>query len=127
MASASVQTDRTADALSELMSLLAEPLAARPFTAKEVAYSAGNLTRSLPGRNETTGEVASALMLPLVHGLDEGYWNDYVPAIQAVDADAARAAYAALGLPNNAVIVIVGDLSKIETQVNAVLEKRGLK
>lgn len=71
MASASVQTDRTADALSELMSLLAEPLAARPFTAKEVAYSAGNLTRSLPGRNETTGEVASALMLPLVHGLDE--------------------------------------------------------
>lgn len=127
VASASVQTDRTADALSELMSLLAEPLAARPFTAKEVAYSAGNLTRSLPGRNETTGEVASALMLPLVHGLDEGYWNDYVPAIQAVDADAARAAYAALGLPNKAVIVIVGDLSKIETPVNAVLEKRGLK
>lgn len=127
VASASVQTDRTADALAELMHLLEEPLNTRPFTAKEVEYAAGNLTRSLPGRNETTGEVASALMLPLVHGLDEGYWNDYVPAIQAVDAAAAREAFAALGLPDHAVIVIVGDLTQIEAPVNAVLEKRGLQ
>jgi zinc protease len=127
VASASVQTDRTADALGELMSLLEEPLSDRPFTAEEVAYSAGNLTRSLPGRNETTGEVASALMLPLIHGLDADYWNQYVPAIQAVDVEAAHAAYESLGLPDSAVIVIVGDLTQIEAPVNAVLEKRGLR
>lgn len=127
VASASVQTDRTADALAELMQLLKEPLDSRPFTADELAYSGGNLTRSLPGRNETTAEVANALMLPLVHGLDEGYWNDYVPAIQTVDVAAAQAAFASLGLPNRAVIVIVGDLGKIEAPVNAVLDAQGLR
>jgi zinc protease len=127
VASTSVQADKSAEALAELIQLIDEPDGARPFTDSELDYAAGNLTRSLPGRNETLGEVANALMLPLLHGLDEGYWNDYVPAILEVDAAAATAAFAELGLPRQAVYVIVGDLSQIEGPVRKVLQDKGLQ
>lgn len=126
VASSAVQADRSAEALIELVTLLREPAGDRPLTAAEIDYAIGNLTRALPGDNETTGEIARSLLFPLVYEVEADYWDRYVPAVQAITVEAASAALAALGLPDRAVYVIVGDLTKIEAPVRAALQTLGL-
>jgi zinc protease len=126
VASSAVQADRSAEALIELVGLLREPGGKRPLTADEIDYAIGNLTRALPGDNETTAEIARSLLFPIAYGVEADYWDRYVPAVQAVDADEANAALQALGLPERAVYVIVGDLARIEAPVRAALRRLGL-
>jgi zinc protease len=126
VASSAVQADRSAEALTELVSLLREPGRDRPLSAAEIDYAIGNLTRALPGDNETTGEIARSLLFPIAYGVEADYWDRYVPAVQAVDADTANAALRRLGLPQQAVYVIVGDLDRIEAPVRAALKTLGL-
>lgn len=126
VATAPVQSDKTADALRDMVSVLSAPLETRPLTDDEVAFARKSLTLGLPGDNETTGEIAQSLIFPLAYEVAEDYWNRYVPAIQAVTAAQANAAYAALGSPRQAIYVIVGDLDRIEDGVRDAAAALGL-
>jgi zinc protease len=126
VATAPVQSDKTVEALTEMVKVLDGPRTDAPLTEAEVQFARDSLTRGLPGDNETTGEIANSLIFPLAYDVAEDYWNRYVPTLQMVDADRANAAERALTPIRDAVFVIVGDLSQIEAPVRAAATALGL-
>ena len=70
-----------------------------------------------PGSFETTSDMAGQMAELVVYGLPDSFFNDYVPKIQAVTvADVQRVAAQRLKA-QSLVVVVVGDLSKIEKPV----------
>jgi zinc protease len=115
----SVQADRTADSAAEIDRELRELIANRPISDIEVDEAARRLTLTLPGNNETTGEVAGTLSRMLRFGLPDDYFERFVPDVNAVRAEDLPQAAARLVAPERMTWVIVGDLRQIEDSVRA--------
>jgi len=114
---APVQTDKTVDALKELLREYQELVDTRPLQAQEVRDAQDRTVRRLPGANETSGEIAASYGTLLKYGLPDSYWNDLVGKVEALDADAVNAAAQRLVQPPALTWVIVGDLEKMEPGV----------
>ncbi|MGQ0620962.1 MAG: M16 family metallopeptidase [Panacagrimonas sp.] len=119
VAYSSVQIDRTADSLREMVGEIENLLGTKPITAEEVSHAADNLVVGLPGENETSAEVAGSYLDILQFGLKDSYFNDLVPAVQALGADQVNAAAKKLLHPESLTWVVVGDLARIEAPVRA--------
>ncbi|WP_353177366.1 insulinase family protein [Salinisphaera sp. T5B8] len=117
VAYAAVQIDKTAPAMQEMRQELTGVRDARPISESELSAARANLTRSLPGENETASALASTLTDSVVFNLPDDYYEDYVRRIRALDdpalADAAKAMIDSDGLT----WVVVGDLDQIETAI----------
>jgi predicted Zn-dependent peptidase len=114
-AQAGVQTDKTVESLVEFFKELDGIRA--PAPDGEVTRARSLEALSFPGSFETTSEMAGQLADLVVYGLPETFFNEYVPRIQAVrPADVQRAATQYLQ-SNKFVVVVAGDLSKIEKPV----------
>ena len=114
---APVQTDKTVDALKELLREYQELLAQRPLQQQEVRDAQDRTVRRLPGANETSGEIAGSYGTILKFGLPDSYWNDLVGKVEAQDANTVNAAAKRLVQPQALTWVIVGDLEKMEAGV----------
>ena len=117
IAYAPVQSDRTLDALREMRRELEDARGRQPLKPAEVDFARDSLVRSLPGENETVGDITGSYTTILVHGLADDYWNDYVGRIAELSAKDANAAARRLLQPQSLTWVIVGDLSRIEAPV----------
>jgi len=117
LAYAPVQTDKTAESIREIDRELRAITGRKPITAEELKLAASNIVVGLPGDNETAGEVAGSYLNILQFGLPDSYYNDLVPAIEALTPDQATAALKRYLQPDALTWVIVGDLSKIEAPV----------
>jgi len=117
-AGASVQTDKTAESLQEIHDEMVGIAGERPPTAQEIATAESTMTRTLPGRWETTGAVADSVVQIVTYGLPDTYFDGYADRVRAVTAeqlaDAARAIH-----PDHLVYVVVGDLACVEEKVRA--------
>ncbi len=72
-----------------------------------------------PGAFETTTGMAAQLIDLVVYGLQESFFNEYVPKIQAVtSADVQRIASEHIQ-PSRVIVVIAGDLKSIEGPIRA--------
>jgi len=91
----------------------------KPVTDGELSAAQANLTRSLPGENETTPALASTLSQSVVFDLPDDYYDSYVERIRGLDRstleNAARTMIDAGGLT----WVVVGDLDQIESSIRA--------
>jgi zinc protease len=116
---APVQADKTVESMREMRRELEAALGKQPLTAAEIDFARDSLVRSLPGENETVGDIAGSYTTVLVHGLADDYWNDYVDRIGALSTAEVNAAAARLIHPQALTWVIVGDLSRIEQPVRA--------
>jgi zinc protease len=116
---APVQTDKTADAMKEIVRELQEIRAGRPPTEEEIRFARDSLVLTLPGSNETAAEVANSIAEILIYGLPDTYWNDFVRDVNSVTSQQLQSAGAKLIRPEALTWVIVGDLAKIETEVRA--------
>ena len=114
---ASVQTDKTAESLREMQREVSELIGKRPMSLDELEFSKNSLVLSLPGENETTGEVAKSFGAVLSFGLSDGYWNDYVTQVNALTQPTVDAAAKRLVQPQALTWIVVGDLAKIEEKV----------
>jgi predicted Zn-dependent peptidase len=114
---AAVQTDKTAEALTEFFREFDAIRA--PIPAEELARTKNNLVLSFPEQFETTGDISANLETLKVYGLPDNYFTTYVPSVAAVTAaDAQRAAQKYI-VPDRMTVVVVGDLKVIELKVRA--------
>jgi zinc protease len=113
IAYAPVQSDKTKEAVAEVLKELRGIGGAIPITADELKFAQTSQTLTLPGQWETSAAVAASLAQIVRFGLDDRYFDTYAPQVMALRlsdvGDAARVIR-----PDQAVWVIVGDRAKIE-------------
>jgi predicted Zn-dependent peptidase len=116
-AGAGVQTDKTAEALTEFFNELNGIL--KPVPAEELARAKNYVALRFPGTFETTGDMSRRLEDMLIFQLADDYFTTYVRHIEAVTAaDVQRVAQKYI-LPSRAAVVVVGDRKAIEPAIRA--------
>lgn len=113
----SVQTDKTAESVSEILNELAA--ISRPVSPDELAKARNYLALGFPSSFDTSAGVADMLAELAVHALPRDYYASYVDRILAVTAtDVERVARQHIQ-PGRMAIVIVGDRQAIEARIRA--------
>ncbi len=111
---APVQTDKTKEALAEVIKEIDGIAGARPITGEEFSSILRNMTLRLPGRFETLAAVESAAVDMVQLGYPEEFFSNYSANVRALgEADLATAAKTFVR-PAEVVWLVVGDLAKIE-------------
>jgi predicted Zn-dependent peptidase len=116
-AAAGVQTDKTAESLTEFFKEL-EGIAA-PIGAAELAKAKNYLALGFAGDFETLGDLAARLEELAIYGLPDSYYAEYTAHIEAVTAADVRRAAAAHIQPDRLAVVVVGDRARIEPGIRA--------
>jgi zinc protease len=114
-----VQTDKTREAMQELVQEYRNIAGARPITADELKSALDNNTLGLPGSFETAGQLTGAYTNIVQYGLPEDYYNTFTEKALALTPQSANALAARSYAPQQLVWVVVGDMSKIEAGVRS--------
>ena len=116
---APVQTDRTGDSIKLILADMTAFTTTKGIDPTELQRVTEGNIRNLPTNFETNGQVLSAMLRNEMLGRPDDYYARLPAIYRTMDAakiDAAARQY--LGA-NNLVIVVVGDRSKIEPQLQA--------
>lgn len=116
-ATSGVQTDKTAEALTEFFKELAGMLA--PVPDEELDKARNYLALGFPAGFETAGDLARELETLFVYELPRTYFDTWVPQIRAVTAADVRRVAETYIRPAACLVVIVGDRQAIEGPVRA--------
>ena len=115
----SVQTDKTAESIAEILAESRAIIGPRPPAADEIDKIKVRRVRALPGSFETTAAGLGVLAGNALYGRPDDYAATLKADIEAQkDADIAAAAREVIR-PDAYTWVVVGDLSKIEAPVRA--------
>ena len=114
-----VQTDKTGDALKELVREYKGVAGERQITGAELKFAQDNRTLRLPGSFETAGQLGGAYTTIVQYGLPDDYYNTYTEKALALTPEQANALAARSFLTDRLVWVVVGDMSKVEKDVRA--------
>jgi zinc protease len=114
-----VQTDKTAESMTEIRKELRDVLDSKKPTAAELKFAQDSIAIALPGNNETSDEIAGSYGEILTFGLKDSYWNDFVGDITSLTTADVNKSAGKLVHPEALTWVVVGDLSKIESKVRA--------
>jgi zinc protease len=117
-ANAAVQTEVTADAIRELLAQLDRIREAPPGT-DELAEVRDFLVGVFPLRFESTSGIAAAIEPLAVYDLPDDYWHTYRSRLEAVTPDDVQAVARELIRPDEALILVVGDASKVADELRA--------
>jgi zinc protease len=115
-ARAAVQTMATDSALVEFFREL-ERVRTEPVSDEELIKARNYVALRLPDQLETTWAVAGQLATLETYGLDASFFDDYVERVLAVSADDVLRVARRHVRPGAAVVVVVGDRSRIEEAV----------
>ena len=116
-ASAGVQTDKTAEALSEFFKELDG--IRKPISPDEIEKAKNYVSLLLPRNFETTERLAGSLAQMFIYNLPQDYFATYTQHVRAVTpADVQRVADRYIQ-PDKFAVVIVGDRKTIEPGINA--------
>ncbi|ACI98074.1 M16 family metallopeptidase [Rhodospirillum centenum] len=116
---APVQSDRTAEALSEIRRELTDYAGSRPADAAETARATRSAVRSLPGRFETNGAVLSQMLADARFDRPADHIEQYQKSIAALGAKDLQAATRDFVSGDDLLWVVIGDRRKIEQGVRA--------
>jgi len=116
---APVQSDRTAEAMTEIRNELAAIRGPRPVTPEELAKAIDNLTLSLPGSWETIGAVGGSLARLERFGLPDDWFDTYAGKVRNVTVGETTEVAREFLDPDRLVWVVVGDVATIEEPVRA--------
>ncbi len=119
IASVSVQTDKTAESVTEVLKEAREAIGDKPITAAEITKIKEQRVRALPGSFETTASVLSVLAGNSLYGRPDDYVTTLKARIEGQKADAVESAAREVIRPDAFTWVIVGDLKQIEAPVRA--------
>jgi zinc protease len=114
-----VQTDKTAEAMTEIRKELRDILGARKPGDAELKFAKDSIAIALPGNNETSDEIANSYSDIVAFGLKDSYWNDFVGNLTALTPAEVSKVAGRLIHPDSVTWVVVGDLAKIEKPVRA--------
>lgn len=116
---APVETDRTAQALAELIGELRAINGERPISETELAAAKANAVRQLPGAFEHAGAVLASLQTSAALGRPFDYPNSLAQRYDALTLEDVRAAAREVIHPQSMIWIVVGDRGRIESQVAA--------
>ncbi len=116
-AGAGVQTDKTAESLTEFFNELRA--IGEPLGADELAKAKNYLALSFPGDFETIGDLAGRLEELAIYSLPDRYFADYTANIGAVTSAAVQQAARTYVQPDKLAVVVVGDREAIEPGIRA--------
>ncbi|MEX0975680.1 MAG: pitrilysin family protein [Woeseia sp.] len=119
VAYAPVQSDKTADSMTELSRELREFLHGNPATDDELAKVKLANTLSLPGRWETASSVLGSIAEIVTYGLPDDYWDTYANRVRELSIEQVMDAAGEVIAPDNLLWVVVGDRQQIEPQIRA--------
>jgi zinc protease len=112
----SVQTGVTAPAITEIFHEM-EDIREKEITPEELATAKDSISRSLASLFETTPESAASIGQLYVHGLPASYYHDLPEQIENITASKVLETAQKYLNPEDAVIIAVGDRSKIEVEM----------
>ncbi len=119
LAYAPVQSDKTAEAVTEIRNEIAGMAGKRPATPEEVALVKRTNTLSLPGQWETGGAVLGSISEIVEFGLPDSYWQSYAGTIRNLTPEQVNKAARDYLRPDDLVLVVVGDRKVIEPGLKA--------
>ncbi len=114
-----VQTDKTKEALQELVQEYANMAGAKPISAAELQDAQSNETLGLPGSFETASQLANAYSTIIQYKLPENYYNEFTKTALALTPDQANDLAKRAILPKQLVWIVVGDMSKVEAGIRS--------
>ena len=114
LAYAPVQTDKTKEALAEMVKEFQGMAGSRPITTNELTYAQANQTLALPGERETMEQMGRSVNNLIQYGLPDDYYQTFVTKVMALRQADVEDAAKSLIQPEQMVWVIVGDRAKIE-------------
>jgi zinc protease len=117
MSTSPVQTDKTKEAMQELVLEYGYIAGAKPITAAELQNAQTNETLGLPGSFETAGQLSNAYSTIVQYKLPETYYNTMTSTVMAMTPEQANALAARTIQPGKLVWVVVGDMSKVEAGI----------
>jgi zinc protease len=112
-----VQTDKTKEAMSELVAEYKNIVGDKPITEAELKDEQSNATLALPGSFETVQQLSGAYGNILQYNLPEDYYNNYTQNVLAVTVEQADETAKKYILPGHLVWLVVGDMSKVEAGI----------
>jgi zinc protease len=118
-ASAGVFTAKTDSSVVEFLRELKDLRGPRPATKEETEMAKNALVRSYPRRLETNAGVASVLAELAFYDLDESEIAAYNRRVAEVTPEDVTRVAAKYIVPENLAVVVVGDLAKIRTGLEA--------
>ncbi|AWF82059.1 peptidase M16 [Microbulbifer sp. A4B17] len=116
---APVQTDKTAPAIKELVKEYEDYLGDRPITEKELEDYQNDEVLKQSARFQTKGQLLSSINWQVEKGLPEEYIAEYPQRVSALNKEKVEASAKEYLAPEQFTWVIVGDLSKIKGEVEA--------
>jgi len=116
---APVQTDKTKEALVEVMKEFKGIVGATPVEGSELAMAQDGLTRTMPGEWETQRAVARSIGEMVRFGLPDDYFSTFPAKVRALKTGDLDANAKKTLTPDKMVWVVVGDRAKIEDGIKA--------
>lgn len=111
---APVQSDKTKEALQQMVAEYRNIAGAKPIAVDELKDAQANETLALPGSFETVGELSRNYANVLQYKLADDYFNTFTGKTLAVTPAQANELAKRLILPDHLIWVVVGDMSKVE-------------
>ena len=110
---APVQTDKTAESVSEIRKELSEFVSTRPATAAELEKVKTNEVLKLPGQWETNAAVAGSVANMVRYDLPDDYYQHYDANVRNLSLDDVRSVSNTVVRPADVNWFMVGDRAKI--------------
>lgn len=112
-----VQTDKTREALQELVREYGDMAGAKPISAPELREAQEREALGLPGSFETASQLSNAYANVLQYRLPPDFYDTYTPTVMALTPEQANALARRSIAPGRLVWVVVGDMSKVEAGI----------
>jgi zinc protease len=111
-----VRTDVTGPAVSEIFKEV-RGMIETPVSEEELKKAKDSMSNSLPGAFESSANAVSNFSNVFIYDLGLDYYTRYAEQVNAVTAEQTLAAAKKYLVPNNMIVVAVGDKAKIEPQL----------
>jgi zinc protease len=112
---ASVQADKTADSIAEILKEFAGMAGGRPVLPRELEKVKQQQIFELPGANETMNSVGNLFSGLLQAGLPLDFYDTYVSRVSALTVEDIQVCAKSLLDPAHMIWVVVGDRSQLES------------
>ena len=119
MAYSSVQGDKTADSITEMLKELNGMMGAEPVTEDELEATKQQQILELPGQHETMNSVGGMLVDLLQQGLPLDFYSTYVGRVTALTTSDITAAAKKVLDPARTIWMVVGDRKELEPALKA--------
>lgn len=114
---APVQTDKTKEAIQEVVKEIRGVAGDRPLAGEEFQSVMRNQTMRLPGSFETLGSLQNAALRITNLGYPDDYFAKYASSVRALNEETLNTAAKSYVRPDELIWLVIGDLKKVEAGI----------